>query len=729
MPPTNRIIIKAAVSTGIIVMFTFLGAAFNFFGKSENKSPLFLAGNDDATCNDPGSFTDPCQYVLDNCDDIPTYFNYLKFLYCDCHSGFTKFLGYLLLIVWCFVLFIVLGTTADRYFCPALEEISDALKLAPDVAGVTFLALGNGAPDIFSVIAGLSAGSADLSVGELIGAGNFISQVIYGIIIIGFAPTLQKSAFIRDSVMFLAVVILVFVLMLATPTMHIWQGILLLIVYFAYVIIVVILHYWRGSEEEEDLSDLEITETSTSTSCDVRGTGDEKAAILAQTSEKERLASALAEIVDVKPESRPSVGSKKKPKQSGATNKTKGKNKAESQEQTMLLIPGDESTSEGTSSSSTTSAEIITTGIQAQKTHVERKGTQPINATSTQEIPLTAHVAGAKKPLPVTTTLGADVSKLTRRLSVDNAPGLLGQHLSEEDEDKFLEQLSAAEVEKEEFSSSYREGFFTSLKTTISDDWDDAGTFGKITYILEFPFTIARNFTVFPARDDQYSRFYVVLAPLVLPLFIAFSINEDYVSATFGKNNFSWVLLFTLIGLGISIVLFIVTIGVRHPPYWSLMTLGVIGFVIAILWMNTVANEVVSLLRSLGLSWDIPDLVLGQTILAWGNSVGDLVADLFVAKNGRPSMAVAGVFAGPLLNICLGLGISITWQAAAKGSVYMPLNGPTIFSICVLIVGLVIILVSGILTRYKPGKIYGWIFCIIYAIGCIGTTIWSLLSS
>jgi sodium/potassium/calcium exchanger 6 len=46
------------------------------------------------------------------------------------------------------------------YFAPTLELICEKLKVAPDVAGITFLAFGNGAPDVFSTIAAFSAGDA-----------------------------------------------------------------------------------------------------------------------------------------------------------------------------------------------------------------------------------------------------------------------------------------------------------------------------------------------------------------------------------------------------------------------------------------------------------------------------------------------------------------------------------------------------------------------------------------
>jgi Ca2+/Na+ antiporter len=56
--------------------------------------------------------------------------------------------------------------------------------------------------------------------------------------------------------------------------------------------------------------------------------------------------------------------------------------------------------------------------------------------------------------------------------------------------------------------------------------------------------------------------------------------------------------------------------------------------------------------RILGLS----DTILGLTVLAFANSVGDLVANLAMARAGMPGMAAAACIGAPLLNLLLGLG-------------------------------------------------------------------------
>ena len=66
------------------------------------------------------------------------------------------------------------------------------------------------------------------------------------------------------------------------------------------------------------------------------------------------------------------------------------------------------------------------------------------------------------------------------------------------------------------------------------------------------------------------------------------------------------------------------------PPQVLVLT----GFVLSVLWISAVANELVSLLNAIGLMLNISPVILGLTILAWGNSLGDIVADVSLAIQG-----------------------------------------------------------------------------------------------
>jgi sodium/potassium/calcium exchanger 6 len=50
----------------------------------------------------------------------------------------------------------------------------------------------------------------------------------------------------------------------------------------------------------------------------------------------------------------------------------------------------------------------------------------------------------------------------------------------------------------------------------------------------------------------------------------------------------------------------------------------------------------------------IPLSLFALTIIAWGNCLGDMSADVAMTKKGFGEMAIAGTMAGPIFNILMG---------------------------------------------------------------------------
>ena len=46
------------------------------------------------------------------------------------------------------------------------------------------------------------------------------------------------------------------------------------------------------------------------------------------------------------------------------------------------------------------------------------------------------------------------------------------------------------------------------------------------------------------------------------------------------------------------------------------------SFVVAVVWIDFIANEIMAVLFTFGVVFQLSDAILGLTILAWGNSVG-----------------------------------------------------------------------------------------------------------
>mmetsp|Transcript_18059 Transcript_18059/g.58192 ORF Transcript_18059/g.58192 Transcript_18059/m.58192 type:complete len:302 (+) Transcript_18059:1-906(+) len=102
------------------------------------------------------------------------------------------------------------------------------------------------------------------------------------------------------------------------------------------------------------------------------------------------------------------------------------------------------------------------------------------------------------------------------------------------------------------------------------------------------------------------------------------------------------------------------------PPAWQ-PALVVTGFCFSIVWLDLVATEVVALIETAGFLLGISTSILGLTVIAIGNSAGDLVSDIAAAKGGEAKMAVAACFGSPLLMNIIGAGASLTVRAIMTG--------------------------------------------------------------
>lgn len=101
----------------------------------------------------------------------------------------------------------------------------------------------------------------------------------------------------------------------------------------------------------------------------------------------------------------------------------------------------------------------------------------------------------------------------------------------------------------------------------------------------------------------------------------------------------------------ISIIVLLTTSNSKPPIYQPLLV--VVAFCMSIVWIYLIASQLVSILSALGEAWRIDKAILAVTILSWGNSLGDMISDVVVARQGYPSMAVGAIFGGPMLNLLL----------------------------------------------------------------------------
>ncbi|XP_048369638.1 mitochondrial sodium/calcium exchanger protein [Sphaerodactylus townsendi] len=154
-----------------------------------------------------------CSFIRSNpdCRMDGGFLNYLNGIFCVFPADLQP-VAVTLYILWLFYLFLILGVTAEKFFCPNLSAISTKLKLAHNVAGVTFLAFGNGAPDVFSAVVAFSdPRTAGLAIGALFGAGIFVTTIVAGGIAMVRPFTTASRPFLRDAIFYMVAVFLTFV--------------------------------------------------------------------------------------------------------------------------------------------------------------------------------------------------------------------------------------------------------------------------------------------------------------------------------------------------------------------------------------------------------------------------------------------------------------------------------------------------------------------------------------
>ncbi|XP_010458161.2 PREDICTED: cation/calcium exchanger 5-like isoform X1 [Camelina sativa] len=193
--------------------------------------------------------------------------------------------------------------------------------------------------------------------------------------------------------------------------------------------------------------------------------------------------------------------------------------------------------------------------------------------------------------------------------------------------------------------------------------------YGTISRMWETPVSVLLSLTIPKPSPSDWSRFYRSANIVFCPLALLYSCNSFVplnhpISFLFPNTHLPLWLVVLLMTSSLAFLHFTVE---KQPPKTEQLPVIVVAFIMSVFWISTIAGELLNCLAALGTLLKLPPALLGLTVLAWGNSVGDLVADVAVAKAGRPAMAMAGCFAGPMFNMLVGLGSALVMQT---GNVY-----------------------------------------------------------
>jgi sodium/potassium/calcium exchanger 6 len=802
--------------------------------------------------------------------------DYLELYYC--RFGKARGVPFLILASWLGILFSTIGIAASDFFCVNLSTIASILGMSESMAGVTFLAFGNGSPDVFSTFAAMKADSGSLAIGELIGAACFITAVVAGSMAIVRPFKVGRKSFMRD-VSFFAVAVMFGLFFLADGRIQMWECIAMIIFYLFYVFFVIGWHWMAGRRKRRRRKERHAREHYTAPEEELLlpeeededggvGGGDDalqshdfgvlESGVGGEDEEdeeerEEREYAELSNNMRIRPGTdrrlsnapphpiRPSlVGALEFRAVLNSLEKTKnlrggqihlrrysddpmytlmgsepapvvpdimmdGEDLRATPQSLLRPAAGPNGRTRAVSVNDAALArvnddyfgpqghipELLVVVSDDERETPQKQQQNAMELPAVQRIepptqflapPSSTHTSPAHSPpgtrptspalkpilgrLVDTDTNSIDSNVISEsprgtrspirsrptsphslrlpRASIESSLGVFNQQQQQRKRYKFWPYgiLPPPQVLYDTLFPTLRNFgdktwiekflalvavpsvFLLTITLPVVEGPDKPSDLTTLNSLPpESPSSIMTATTaatpMMPVSTPQpaakgWNRWLLAVQCITAPIFIVLVLFLD--SSTPLTKPILYALMVGLTSLAILLTL---TSPTKPPRLHYLCCF--LGFVVAISWISTIAEEVVGILKAFGVIFGISDAILGLTIFAVGNSLGDLVADITVARLGFPVMALSACFGGPMLNILLGIGISGLYMTITKRDpVYrIEVSSTLVISAATLLLTLLVLLVWVPLNKWMMTRRIGWTLIALWTVSTV----------
>ncbi|XP_075677988.1 mitochondrial sodium/calcium exchanger protein-like [Dermatophagoides pteronyssinus] len=606
-----------------------------------------------------------CEFVqtTESCAYDGILFSFIEMAYCRLNDSLI--LNSIILFGILFILFITISLVADNFLCPSLLTISNTLKLPNNIAGVTLLAFGNGAPDIFASIGGISHAKPHLIFASLFGAGTFVTTIVIGCIILSGEFTMNKRPLVRDIIFYIGATFLTWVFIYGR-TFKIGNSIALICYYLVYILTIFACRYiylqirqTKRQRRQQQLqqqtlldSELPLTEIRVSISSNV---------------DNHQISSTTSFIMNLN-------------RKNSLSSSNSNLNQDDLSEDEIIL------------------PRFFRNGSIMRSTNSRRKS----------ESKHFAHHHWSNTIYSVSKALETDEDDF-------DSQTYLNQNEREDYNDnstKYLAQFSINEMMSE------TKNFLLHICPIDMLEWKEYPFYKKLLELIKagpyFLLILCIPVVDLESVNDDWCRLLFCINIVIAPQIVIFLKQVEYDI----NDQFPLWALLLIISFVLIILLFLTTDKNRSPFYHRVFAL--IGFIVSIIFIQTIANEIINILKTFALLFNLSDSILGLTILAWGNSCGDLISNLSMARHGYHSMAIAACFGGPLFNLLIGLGIPYLMLFIKNdnfsNTINIHYNHMITLPYATLTASLAISLLIFVLGNFRSHRLHGYILITIYMI-------------
>lgn len=607
-------------------------------------------------------------------------------------------------LVLCLVLLLyLLSSTADEFFCPVLQAIVEKYRIPPHVAGVTFLSFGNGSPDVFSNIAAFATPTPSIGVTSILGGGLLVTTVIaacVGLVSDGQEQLIPRT-FLRD-VVFYFIAVLYLGLVFFDGKVELPEAVGFLCIYLVYVLVVFSDKYlavwclpsrihtedtvYAVLDDEEDLYYSSASEKSPAESLLLFPLRAEQSK--EQQKRRPYLKSQTIPVYDTFNRSHIFSDSEQSEPSPRFLDRLLYRKSSLPTPRSQPHISDDLEPLEGQSLLEVTDVHLkrpMSMCVGSMQESLRRMRRQRRRRKSAWESLETSAQFGAsaRRWTRGYHTL-SDIEEFSPSAETGDAETEVGDFDTEEEiSRKELEaNEQAAEDEQLAMEASLAVSSFDRVKVQVKR-WrrmvvrSGRGLYWFFERCIWNPIEV---FTVFLRRltiplvdEDTWNKNLVVVCPPFAMLLFGVSVFS------FSIEDPVFLMTVVLVGGLCSAIIEYTTSPLAPPEGWQLAPLICLAFVMSVIWIMNIANEVLAVLETLGNLFGISSSVLGVSVLAWGNSIGDLVSNMAIARDGFPTMAFAGCFAGPMFNLLVGVGLSLTLAIISRGPLSMGEPSPLVY--------------------------------------------------
>lgn len=269
----------------------------------------------------------------------------------------------------------------------------------------------------------------------------------------------------------------------------------------------------------------------------------------------------------------------------------------------------------------------------------------------------------------------------------------------------------------DDLTSNEWDDFIRHINPIDSKNWLLMSYSAKLISILRAPLHFAARVTVPVVDQDKrinnWCRLLNSLHCITVPLTLTTATRIGWIE---DLNLFGLPFPVLILIPGTILATFVLkTTKSNEPPTYHPI-FAYFGFIMSILWIYLLAAEIISLLKTVGIMFSMSDTAIGLGVLAWGNSLGDIVANVSLADAGYPRMAIGASIGAPLLNLLLGFGLSFT-LSLKPGQFSTIEYSPTITLLCsTLAVILISLMLSTLAPPEKSKKPFGYLLITCYGV-------------